>query len=338
MKTLQIGKLLETLSEDVDYVAGFAHCVEVDCWGAVGDEVFALGCAPFGADLVDFVSVVACFGYLLGEFERDVEGESFGKDADLLECGDRFQSRDDRDGDSGCAAFVHKVVVHLVVEEHLGDDVVGAGVDFLLEVGDVGFDVRCLEVLFGVGADADTEVPFVSFKTPASSVGAAALVAADAFHQFACVSVAAWSRGETFLSCHAVASEGNDVVYSEEGHIVKPALYFLYGVAAADEVGNDFYVIFRHDRSTYGGLADAVAYHMPAEASVCFFPELEFVPVTGDVDIFRLELHEWSDAFKKLVLCDASERRNYFDRREGLRALGQDFGYFHSVVIISAGG
>ena len=133
MKTLQIGKLLETLSEDVDYVAGFAHCVEVDCWGAVGDEVLALGCAPFGADLVDFVSIVACFGYLLGEFERDVEGESFRKDADLLGCGDRFQSRDDRDGDSGCAAFVHKVVVHLVVEEHLGDDVVGAGVDFLLD-------------------------------------------------------------------------------------------------------------------------------------------------------------------------------------------------------------
>ena len=75
--------MLEALAEDVYDVAGFAHCVEVDCWGAVGDEVLALGCTPFCADLIDGFFVVSGFGNLPGEFERDVEGEGFRKDAYL---------------------------------------------------------------------------------------------------------------------------------------------------------------------------------------------------------------------------------------------------------------
>ena len=300
----------------------------------MGDEVLALGCTPFCADLVDLVFVVTGFGNLPGELERDVKREGFRKDAYLTGGRDRLEARDDRDCDSGCTALVHEVVVDLIVEEHLCDDVVGAGIDFLLEVGDVGLDVRCLEVLFGIGADADTEVPVVCFKASASSVGAASLVTADAFYQFAGVPVASRSRGESLFSCHTVSSEGNKIVDSQKGHIVKSALDFLYGVAAADQVRNDFYVILRHNGSADGGLADTVAHHMSAEASVRFLTEFELVPVACDVDIFGLELHKWSYAFKEFVLGDASQGRNYFDRREGLRALGQDFGYFHIVVVI----
>ena len=76
-------RTLEALSEDVDDVAGFAHCVEMDCRGAVGDEVFALGSAPLCADLVDGFFVVLCLVEGFCEFERNVEGEGLREDAYL---------------------------------------------------------------------------------------------------------------------------------------------------------------------------------------------------------------------------------------------------------------
>jgi hypothetical protein len=48
---------------------------------------------------------------------------------------------------------------------------------------------------------------------------------------------------------------------------------------------------------------------MSAEAAVSLQAILIFVPVAGDVDIFRAELHEWSYTFQKFRLSESSLRR-----------------------------
>ena len=79
----------------------------------------------------------------------------------MLECGDRLQAGDDRDRNACGTAFLDEIVVNLVVEEHLCDHIVRTGIHFPLQVGDVGLKVRCLEMFFRVGADADAEIPVV---------------------------------------------------------------------------------------------------------------------------------------------------------------------------------
>ena len=64
---------LETLLKDAGDVVGFAHCVEVDGWGAVGDEILALHCAPLCTDLIYSGFVVACLRDFLCELKRNVE-------------------------------------------------------------------------------------------------------------------------------------------------------------------------------------------------------------------------------------------------------------------------
>ena len=76
----------------------------------------------------------------------------------MADCGKGLEARDYRDVDSGFAAFVAEAVEDFIVKEHLGDDVVGSGIDLALEVGDVRAEVRGFEVLLRVGSDADAEV------------------------------------------------------------------------------------------------------------------------------------------------------------------------------------
>lgn len=63
---------LEAVLEDTGDVVRLAHCVEVDGWDAVGDEVLALHRAPFCTDLIDRGFIVSGLCYFLCEFDRDV--------------------------------------------------------------------------------------------------------------------------------------------------------------------------------------------------------------------------------------------------------------------------
>ena len=56
-----------------------------------------------------------------------VDAEYFWKHRKLAFGIDGFDARNNGHRNSGGTAFIHKIVVNLVVEEHLGDDVIGPG-------------------------------------------------------------------------------------------------------------------------------------------------------------------------------------------------------------------
>ena len=164
-------------------------------------------------------------------------------------------------------------------------------------------------MLLRISSYTDAEVS-VRNIVPASPVCCTALVAAYAFHKFTCIAVSPWGRGETLFSDSAVSTQCNDIADSEEFQIVKSAFDLFLGASSAYKVRDNFDVIFRHDGRTHGGLVYPVAHKLSGEASIRLFGVFKFVPVAGDVYVFRAEFHKWSYAFEKLFLGNAPERRN----------------------------
>ena len=135
-----------------------AHGVEVDGRHPVSKQVPALHGAPFASYAVAGVAVVP-----VGlDFERqllgDVDREGLRQQAYLAVAGERLEAWYYGHLDAGGAALVAEIVEAAVVEEHLGDDVVGPGVHLLLQHQDVVLEVRRFEVLLGVGSHSDAEV------------------------------------------------------------------------------------------------------------------------------------------------------------------------------------
>ena len=159
-------------------------------------------------------------------------------------------------------------------------------------------------MLLGISSYSDAEVPVALLAL--SLIACASLIFPYAFHKFACIPVSSGSRGEPFLTGHAVSSQGYYVVDSQKLKIVQLALDLFLCRAGAYDVWNCLYAVMGHDGSANRSLADTVAYKMPAECSVSLLPELELVPVACHVDVFRTEFHEWSDAFYQLILGHAS--------------------------------
>lgn len=95
---------------------------------------------------------------------------------------------------------------------------------------------------------------------------------------------------------------------------------------------NGEYAESRLDCGADGNLADSVANQKFLERSVRLLAEFELVSVTGDVDVFRVELHEWLDLLYEFILSDAVEWRHYFQRRVSRLAV---FDYFTDLHIYS---
>ena len=98
-------------------------------------------------------------------------------------------------------------------------------------------------MLFRVCSYSYAEVSVIGVQPFASSVGTASLVVPDSFYKFAGVSVSSRSRGEPLFSCHAVSSKSQYVVDAKECQIIKPAFYLFYGIAPADQMGHNIYII-----------------------------------------------------------------------------------------------
>ena len=113
----------------------------------------------------------------------------------------------DRDGDSCRPASVHEFIEDLVVEEHLGCDVVRSGIDLALEVRDVLVHIRGLEMLLRIASDSDSEKALT-----------AVLLLETAYrpHEFVGVVVTSRDRGEAFFASETVSPQGQDIGYSHK--------------------------------------------------------------------------------------------------------------------------
>ena len=99
----------------------------------MGQQVTALGYAPVCPYLVNGFLVSSGRAYFPGKLHRYVYGEGFRKEGHLAGSGKRLEPRYHRHCDSCLAASVHVVIEHAVVEKHLGDDIVGAGIHLLFQ-------------------------------------------------------------------------------------------------------------------------------------------------------------------------------------------------------------
>ncbi len=117
---------------------------------------------------------------------------------------DRQDPGDDGDVDAGLAHLGEPVEVDLVVEEELADQELGAGLDLLAQIGDVGLGGGGLGVDLGVAGGADPE--------PARR-----LEAADEGRELGRAGEAAGRRGEVLLAARRVAAQGEDVLDARVG-------------------------------------------------------------------------------------------------------------------------
>src|SRR3989338_4382912 len=75
----------------------------------------------------------------------------------LLCTEDRHDPRDNRDGDLRLSRAIDEVEIEGVVEEELGYNYVGPGVDLALEVREIGREIRRLVVPLGISGHGDAE-------------------------------------------------------------------------------------------------------------------------------------------------------------------------------------
>ena len=239
--------------------------------------------------------------------------------------GQRLQPGDDGNTDSSLAAFVPEGVEILVVEEHLGDDVVRAGIDFLLEVQYIRLDVRGLEMLLGIGSDSYAEA---LLKLPFP------FVAPYRFHKLGCVAETSRHSFETLLSCDAISPEGQDIANAHKAKVLQLRPYLVGRIASADDVRHDFKLELFLDDAANSRLAHPPAHQMTTVGPVVQRPEFKFVPMVCDIDIWGIELHQRRNVPDEFVLGYAFERRYNFQRKEGFVLLGQYFTDFHSAILV----
>ena len=113
--------------------------------------------------------------------------------------------------------------------------------------------------------------------------------------EFRGIAVASAFRRESLFPAHAVSAQSHDILYSHESQVIQLAFDFLPGRSSADDVRHDIYLVFGHDSPAYRHLADPVADEMSGIASILLLPELEFVAMTGHIDIFRGKFHKRTD-------------------------------------------
>lgn len=119
---------------------GTVQNVEVVARGTLREEVADLRERPVDADGFDDVGVFGGDFEARAEFRRERRAAHRGEALDLFQREHGHNAGDDRNSNAGGAAFVHKAVIHGVVEKELRRDEVRAGVDFDFERSEVGFE------------------------------------------------------------------------------------------------------------------------------------------------------------------------------------------------------
>ena len=150
-------KSSEDSPDNLADVVGLSHGVEMYGWYAVLQKLAALLDGPVDTQFVGILGCL-CFFHQADEFLRNINVERTRKQVYLLARREGFQTRNDGNGDTCFATHVNEAEELLVVEEHLGDDIIGSGLDLAAQMLDVGVEIGSLEVLLGIGCHTDAEV------------------------------------------------------------------------------------------------------------------------------------------------------------------------------------
>ena len=255
--------------------------------------------------------------------------EHAGYHGELLLVGERLEAGHDRDRDAMIIALLNETEVVIVVEEHLGSDIVAAEVYFALEVEDVGVHVWRLEVLLRVAGNADAEVCLSTVDDVFFHVAAIIEVYYLAYEVFG-IAVTMDIGGKELLTYSSIATECEDVLDAQEVEVDKGVLGLCLAEAAADEVRDSLNLVFIHKRSTNAHGAGALADLHPLQAAI--FAGLEYLlrTVIGNIYECRVELHQRIEMV--VYGCDALALGWWQDLKgyNSVFCLREVFCYFHN--------
>jgi len=113
----------------------------------------ALTYAPFYTHLLH-LGVGLTFTDTRCQLLRYVYAEHLRKHREMRHLGDRLQTRNDRYVDSRCPTTLHETEIFLIVEKHLGNEIIRAILHLLLHVVYVGFHVGSLLMFLRIARHA----------------------------------------------------------------------------------------------------------------------------------------------------------------------------------------
>lgn len=292
-----------------------AHGVKVDAGHAALDQLFALCNGPFGAQ-GGHVLVRSAFDELHGERLRKVYMEELGHEFDVTQQRKRLDARDDGHRDAGLAAFGHKVEELSVVVKELGYDVIGPGVDLLLQEMDVERQVGRLEVFLRVTGHTHAEIERIGVFYVLVHILAAAQVA-DLLYQLQGAGIAALAGYKMRFGLDGIAPQRQHIVYAQETEVDEGVLGLVARETAADQVRYrlDIVLVLNGGADTYRARAFAYG-HLFQVTFFAFFVNV-FLAVVGYVYVRRIEGQQGVDGLVDMVDVFAFLGRKYLERKQG---------------------
>jgi len=197
----------------------------MDTGDSGGEQLFGLTRGELDTDFKLPGGVVGVFLQIADELWRQLGTAERGDTLDLCAVGHREQAWDERGLDAECfAAIAEGEEVGVVVEE-LGDDGIGTGVDFALEIFEIGLGAGGLLMGFGVASNGDAH--FWKFV-------------ADEFDQLIGVGETAGGGFKLFSALRRIAAKGHYVVDAQLPGLGQIVAELVGGAADACEVGGDW--------------------------------------------------------------------------------------------------
>ena len=180
----------------------------------MSQQVAALFNGPFDAHLIDGICVLG-FVDFTDQCLRDIDMERARQEVNLSLTGDGLESRNDGNGDARFAQTIDKAEVLLVVEEHLGDDIVSTRLHLLLQVLDIDIEIGRLEMFLRISRHTHAEIGGESILDGGVEVLTVVQVANHG-HEFRTVAETIRFRNEEALSRNGITTQGNHILNAEE--------------------------------------------------------------------------------------------------------------------------
>lgn len=222
------------------------HDVQVVARGTLPEQVSDLVQRPVESDHFGDVGVVVCGFEATQQPLRQGCAAQGGETLDLLEGEHRHDAGDNRDRYSPSVAACDEVEVDRVVEEQLGCDEGGSGVDLSFQRVEVRIKGCRFGVLFGITGDAEAEIRMAVLEQDNQLAGVTQAVGCDR---------------KTGGASGGIAAECHDVSEAIRVDAIRQRGKLGAGMSDAGEVGHDreAEVIFQNGADLTGPIARASA-------------------------------------------------------------------------------
>ena len=222
--------------------------------------------------------------------------ENLRQHGEVTGFGNHFQPGNDGNRNADLPAFAFKIEKVLVVEKHLGYDVVGTGLHLLFKPHKVPVHVRGLDVLLGITAHADAKIGFGRFQHvfQIHALVHPADLTNQIYRVFVGFPVFMMRLGGTGI----VAAYGQHILDAQIVQLDQRVFGLLAGKTLADDVGNRLHVIPVLDRRAETYRTGTLPFDVPLHTAIAEFLIVGLRRVGGHINEGRIELHHLVERFE----------------------------------------